>query len=148
MDLLPPSILPVLQTLVGKQFRIREQGVEIVVGRHRSCCLEMGILPLVTVMIAPSSRAWRWLRIRSSTRVILWAMRTSGSRISPVWGLPWRWMSSPKSLSMVMRILFSETARSRTMLGRHLAVNPLPAAWLNSRSSTTLTWPIKGDEMA
>ena len=31
---------------------------------------------------------------------------------------------------------------SRSMLGRHLAVNPLPAAWLNSRSSTTLTWPM------
>ena len=77
------------------ELRSREQGVEIVVGRHRSCCLEMRILPLVTVMIARSSRAWRWLRIRSSTRVILWAMRTSGSRISPVWGLPWRWMSSP-----------------------------------------------------
>ena len=38
------------------ELRIREQGVEIVVGRHRSCCLEMRILPLVTVMIARSSR--------------------------------------------------------------------------------------------
>ena len=52
MDLLPPSILPVLQTLVGKQLRSRDQGVETAVGRHRTCCLEMRILLFVTVMIA------------------------------------------------------------------------------------------------
>ena len=80
------------------ELRVRKEGVEIVVGRHRSCCREMRILLVVTVMIARSSRAWRWLRIRCSTRAILWAMRTSGSRISPVCGLPWRWMSSPKVL--------------------------------------------------
>ena len=57
MDLLPPSILPVLQTLVGKQLCSRDQGVETAVGRHRTCCLEMRILLFVTVMIARSSRA-------------------------------------------------------------------------------------------
>ena len=60
------------------ELRVREQGVDIVVGRHRcwsssllvviivgrhrSCCLEKRILLFVTVMIACSSRAWRWLR--------------------------------------------------------------------------------------
>ena len=39
------------------ELRVREQRVDIVVGRHRSCRREMRILPLVTVMITRSSRA-------------------------------------------------------------------------------------------
>ena len=61
MDLLPPSILPVLQTLVGKQLRSRDQGVETAVGRHRSCCLEMRILLYPTDTCAresPAMTAW------------------------------------------------------------------------------------------
>ena len=41
--------------------RARKEGVQVIRGRHRSGCLEMRILPLVTAMIARSSRAWRWL---------------------------------------------------------------------------------------
>ena len=48
--------------------RVRKEGVHAIRGRHRSGCLEMRILPLVTVMIARSSRAWRWLRIRTALR--------------------------------------------------------------------------------
>ena len=44
---------------------------------------------------------------------IQWAILTSGRRIRPMWGIPCRWMRSPKSLSNVISTRFSDSASSR-----------------------------------
>ena len=53
-------------------------------------------------------------------------------------------MGAPTRSSGVMDVSAGGFGLSRSMLGRHLAVNPLPAAWLNSRSR----WKTGGKPLA